>query len=178
VKLTRAAESAYGLQSYGGAPSIDGVQVVELRRHADDGGSMTELGRLERGALDGVTGFELAQVNYSVLQPGTIKAFHVHRRQTDVWYVPPEDRVLLVLADVREGSATEGNRMRIVLGNGASRQVVVPPGVAHGCRNLAESISRVIYFADLRFSPDPERCDEGRLPWDFFGQEIWEVSKE
>jgi dTDP-4-dehydrorhamnose 3,5-epimerase len=177
VKLTSDAEKAYTLQDYASRPSIDGVRVVDLRRHADDGGAMTELGRLDGGRLDGFDGFRVAQVNYSILEPDVLKAFHVHRRQTDVWYVPPEDRVLLVLVDVRDGSKTEGSRMRIVLGNGASRQVLVPPGVAHGCRNLSGSPSRVIYFTDVQFAPDPAECDEGRLPWDFLGPEIWEITK-
>ena len=34
--------------------------------------------------------------------------FHLHERQTDVWYVPPSDKLLLVLADVRTGSKSEG----------------------------------------------------------------------
>ena len=49
-------------------------------------------------------GFEVRQVNYSEMDPGVIKAFHLHRRQTDVWFVPPGDKMLLVLLDVRAGS--------------------------------------------------------------------------
>ena len=43
--------------------------------------------------------------------------------------------------------------------------------------NVVVSPSRRIYFVDVQFSTD-EHCDEGRLPWDHFGAEIWEVSKE
>src|SRR5258705_58804 len=83
--------------------AIDGVEVRPLRRFGEDGGSMTELARFAAGAPDGLAGFSLAQLNYSVLQPQVLKGFHVHHRQTDVWFVPPEDRVLLVLVDVRAG---------------------------------------------------------------------------
>ncbi len=112
------------------------------------------------------------------MQPGAIKAFHLHRRQTDVWFVPPEDRILMVLVDMRAGSSSEGVRQRIMLGDGNSRLVRVPPGVAHGCRNLSRTESRILYLTDLLFDPDPERCDEGRLPWDFAGAEIWDIVKE
>jgi len=116
-------------------------------------------------------------VNYSVLEPLAIKAFHLHTRQTDVWYVPPSDKLLLVLADVRKGSPTEGMVMRFVLGDGNSRLVRIPPGVAHGCKNLRpQSPTAIIYFVDVQFSTD-DQCDEGRLPWDHFGAQVWDVER-
>ncbi len=179
MKLTDEAEGRFRKQDYTRAkPTIEGVRVVELRRFHDDGGSMTELGRLQGGRLDGVDGFTIAQINYSTLEPGAIKAFHVHRVQTDIWYVPPEDRMLFVLADVRKGSSTEAARMRLILGDARSLLVVVPPGVAHGCRNLGRVAARIVYFTDLQFSPEPDRTDEGRLPWDFLGADVWELTRE
>jgi dTDP-4-dehydrorhamnose 3,5-epimerase len=177
VKLSPEAQRAYRKQRYGEPPTIDGAEVVELRRFVDETGAMTELLRLDEGRPRGVDGFALAQVNYSTLEPGAIKAFHLHLRQTDVWYVPPEDRVLLVMVDQRQGSPTSSNRVRLVLGDGASRLVRIPPGVAHGCKNLASHPGRVLYFTDLHFSADPETSDEGRLPWDFFGAELWETPR-
>lgn len=177
VELSPDAKRAFHLQSYAPADRIEGVEIVELRRHHDDSGSFTELGRLQAGALAGLPGFTVRQVNYSEMPPGVIKAFHLHTRQTDVWYVPPADRLLLVLLDVRAGSPTEGRRMRLMLGDGASRLVRIPPGVAHGVRNLGPGVGRVIYFVDEEFSPDPQRCDEGRLPWDFAGPDVWDVRR-
>ena len=178
VEFTPAADAAYGKQDYSPKRRIDGVEIVELKRFNDDGGAMTELGRLDGGAHKGLEGFEVRQVNYSVLEPLAIKAFHLHTRQTDVWYVPPSDKVLLVLADVREGSPTEGDVMRFVLGDGNSRLVRIPPGVAHGCKNLRPAErGAIVYFVDVQFSVGAE-CDEGRLPWDHFGADVWEVARE
>jgi dTDP-4-dehydrorhamnose 3,5-epimerase len=177
MDLTPHAKRAFQLQAYGGAPSIDGVEIVELRRHHDDGGSMTELARLTDGRPEALPGFAARQVNYSEVEPGAIKAFHLHVRQTDVWYVPPSDRMLVVLVDVRQGGATEGAKLRLVLGDGTSRLLRIPPGVAHGVRNLGAATGRIIYFADLHFSPEPATCDEGRLPWDFAGAEIWDPTR-
>ncbi len=178
MKLSADADSVLRVQRYDGSPSIDGVELIELRRFNDDGGSMMELFRFNEPRPAGLAGFEPQQLNFSVVQPGAIKAFHLHRRQTDVWFVPPEDRILRVLVDMRAGSSSEGVRRRIMLGDGNSRLVRVPPGVAHGCRNLSRTESRILYLADLLFDPDPERCDEGRLPWDFAGAEIWDIVKE
>jgi len=135
MDLTDAAKRAYTLQDYSPAPAIDGVEVAELKRFTDDGGSFVELGRLSRGLHATFPGFEVKQINYSEMEPGAIKAFHLHQRQTDVWFVPPGDKLLLVLLDLREGSSTRDVRRRMVLGDGASRLVLIPPGVAHGVKN-------------------------------------------
>src|SRR5512143_1587986 len=108
MDLTPQAKRAFHVQTYAPAPVIDGVQIVQLTRHTDDGGSMTELARLDDGVAQGIAGFAVRQVNFSELAPGVIKAFHVHARQTDVWYVPPSDRMLVVLLDVRQTSPTQG----------------------------------------------------------------------
>lgn len=175
--LNEDANKRFSVQEYGPAPAIEGVEIVSLRRFHDDGGSMTELGRLNSGVHRDLPGFEVRQVNYSEVEPGAIKAFHLHRRQTDVWFVPPSGKLLVVLGDVRTGSPTEGTVRRLVLGDGASTLVRIPPGVAHGCRNLLAVRSQIVYFVDVQFDPDPSRCDEGRLPWDHFGADIWEVVK-
>jgi dTDP-4-dehydrorhamnose 3,5-epimerase len=173
MNLSDEAKRAFSLQDYSPAPAIDGVQVVDLKRFNDDGGALTELGRLQGGLHAAFPGFEVKQINYSELEPGVIKAFHLHRRQTDVWFVPPGDKMLLVLLDVRAESKNVHQRM--VLGDGTSRLVRIPPGVAHGVKNLAAARGRVIYFVDTHFSPAPDQCDEGRLPWDLAGAEVWDV---
>ena len=177
MELRDDAKRLFGTQDYAPAPKIQGVEILDLKWHADDGGALTELGRFTAGVHDAFPGFTLAQVNYSEIEAGAIKAFHLHRRQTDIWYVPPDDKLLLVLVDVRAESPTEGITMRLILGGGNSRLVRIPPGVAHGVRNLALGKGHIIYFVDVKFSPDPASCDEGRLPWDYAGPDIWDVSR-
>ena len=177
MEFTPDAKRAFHVQAYGASPLIEGVTLVPLTRHTDDGGALTELARLADGHVAGLEGFTLRQVNFSELAPGTIKAFHLHVRQTDVWYVPPGARMLIVLLDVRQGSKTEGARMRFVLGDGASRLLRIPPGVAHGVRNVGRAMGRIVYFTDVHFSAEPSSCDEGRLPWDFAGADVWDVTR-
>jgi dTDP-4-dehydrorhamnose 3,5-epimerase len=177
TQFSDAAQSKYAVQDYRPRRSIEGLVLVPLKRFNDDGGSMSELARLDDGLVQDLPGFQARQINYSVMEPLAIKAFHLHRRQTDVWFVPPSDKILLVVADVRAGSPTEGLVQRIVLGDGNSRLVRIPPGVAHGARNLRPAAPGVIvYFVDLHFSVD-EQCDEGRLPWDHFGAQVWDVER-
>jgi len=42
---------------------------------------------------------------------------------------------------------------------------------------VSAATSTIIYFVDVQFAVD-DSCDEGRIPWDHFGAEIWEVSRE
>ncbi len=177
MELNDRAQDAFSCQNYESIPPIEGVEVVALRRFNDDGGNMTELLRLAEGKHAQIPGFVVKQVNYSEMEAGAIKAFHLHHRQTDVWYVPPGDKILLILHDCRAGSPTEGQTRRMVLGDGNSLLVRIPPGVAHGARNLGTRIGRIVYFVDLHFSTESGECDEGRLSWDHLGAEIWEVEK-
>jgi dTDP-4-dehydrorhamnose 3,5-epimerase len=177
MNLSDDAKRVFSIQDYGPPREIAGVEIVELKRFTDDGGSFLELGRLTRGLHATFPGFEVRQVNYSEMDPGVIKAFHIHRRQTDVWFVPPGDKMLLVLLDVRAGSPSEGVQRRLVLGDGTARLVRIPPGVAHGVKNLAPARGRIIYFVDTHFSSASDQCDEGRLPWDFAGAQVWDVTR-
>lgn len=177
IRFTPDADAAYSVQDYSPKDQIQGLEIHELARFNDDGGAMTELARLDGGQLQGLSGFEARQVNFSVMEPGAIKAFHLHTRQTDVWYVPPADKGLLVVGDVREGSPTAGQVRRIVLGDTRSRLIRIAPGIAHGVRNLMpDRQMTIVYFVDVQFSTD-EQCDEGRLPWDHFGAEVWETER-
>jgi dTDP-4-dehydrorhamnose 3,5-epimerase len=177
VELHPDAKRVFRLQSYTATPRIEGVEIVELTRHHDEGGSLTELLRLTEGRAAAMAGFTVRQINYSELEPGVVKAFHLHTRQTDIWYVPPADRMLVVLFDARQSARMERAPMRFMLGDGASRLVRIPPGVAHGVRNLGPSPGRIIYFVDLPFSADPAQCDEGRLPWDYLGADVWDMGR-
>jgi len=177
MKISKTIQSTLKLQDYSKKPTIDGVKIVQLRRFNGDGGSFTEIACLTNGALNDLPEVKIVQINYSEVEPGVIKAFHVHFQQIDVWYVPPSDKVMLILADLREDSATKDIIMKIILGDGNSKLVMIPSGVAHGCRNISGKASRIFYFMDKNFTDDPRKCDEYRLPWDHFGAEIWEVQK-
>lgn len=177
MKISDAISKVVKFQDYSKKPVIDGVKVINLKRFNDDGGSLTELARISEGLMNDFSGVKIAQINYSEMDPGTVKAFHIHLKQTDIWYVPPSDKILLFLTDLRDDSPTKNVIMRIVLGDGNSKLVLIPPGVAHGCKNLSHSTSRIIYFMDMNFSEEQDKCDEGRLPWDFFGADVWELQK-
>src|SRR2546429_4794380 len=99
MDLTPDAKRAFHVQSYGPGPSIDGVELVELKRFSDDGGTMTELARLADGRPQAFAGFTLRQGNYSEGEAGASQAFHVHLRPTGILVVPPRGRLLVGLVE-------------------------------------------------------------------------------
>ena len=140
------------VQDYQGVPPIAGVEFLALRQMMDDGGDFMELARTDgKGELVAKPGFAPNQMNYSRVVPGAVKAFHLHFGQEDVWFVPPTDRLLMGLVDVREASPTYQQRMRFVLGGGATRMVYVPRGVAHGVANPWAQTAQIIYFVNQQF---------------------------
>jgi hypothetical protein len=34
-----------------------------------------------------------------------------------------------------------------------------------------------MYFVDVQFTAEPAESDEGRLPWDYLGADVWEVTR-
>lgn len=162
-------------QSYASAGAIDGVRFIELRLFGDEGGDFCELTRFAAdGALENLPGWKPAQASYSFMEPGTIKGWHLHRHQDDLWFIPPHDRLLVGLLDVREGSPTYGKSMRFAMGAGKCRLLYIPKGVAHGVANRSSVPASMVYFVNRQF--DAENPDEHRLPWDLLGAEFWEIT--
>jgi dTDP-4-dehydrorhamnose 3,5-epimerase len=164
-------------QDYTPQGRIDGVEFVEIKNFASEDGAFCEMGRLDnKGNLEAIPDYKVEQISYSLMLPGSIKAWHLHFNQEDVWYVPPDDRLLVGLVDMRKFSETKEAKMRFVMGAGKSQLLYIPRGVAHGAANLGPKESRIIYFTNQKFSV--EDTDERRLPWDTFGDDFWKYKYE
>lgn len=162
------------VQDYSKKDVIQGVAFYEIKNFVSEDGSFSELGRLtKKGELEAIKGFRVAQVNYSKVMPGAIKAWHLHFSQEDVWYVPPTEHLLVGLLDLRKDSLTKNVSMRFVQGSGKSQLLYIPRGVAHGYVNVANRPMHMVYFVNQNF--DPENSDEWRLPWDFLGSDFWKI---
>src|SRR5262249_22057241 len=114
---------------------------------------------------------------YSTMMPGAVKAFHLHFTQNELWFVPPECRLVMGLCDVRDKSPTSGVSMRFVMGDGNARFVYIPAGVAHGAANLSQTTGHIIYFMDQQSPPEPDKTDAKRLPWDVLGADFWDMER-
>lgn len=142
------------------ADLIADVEIVEGKLWPDDRGFFTELFRLggEEAWARGFT--PRAQVSAALSYPGTIKAVHYHRRQTDLW-TPVRGQLQVVLFDLRLESSTFGRVNTIYAGEWRPWRLRIPPGVGHGYKVVSTEPALMIYATDRFYDPD----DEGRIPY-------------
>ena len=156
-------ECEYGIGSVILAPDspklIDGVRILPLALWPDDRGWFLEVARLGQGP---VAEFDPAttQVSSALSYPGTIKAFHFHRHQTDYW-VPVAGMLQVALVDLRRGSRTFGVKNTIYVGQLRSWSIIVPPGVGHGYKVIGADPAVLVYVTNRVYNPE----DEGRIAY-------------
>jgi dTDP-4-dehydrorhamnose 3,5-epimerase len=178
VSLSEQARSALTFQQYAPAPRIEGVQLRRLPRHHSENGWFMEYLRLDGGAArggDGAPALQVRQISLSSAEPHRVNAFHIHPRveQNELWCVV-KGQLLVWLADCRTGSRSEGVRQKVVLHGEDPALLYIPAGVAHGYRSGSEG-ALLLYAMDQQF--DPADPNEGRLPWDHFGADLWDEDR-
>ena len=140
------------------AGAIDGVVVKPLRVIPDDRGRLMEILRSDDPLFAG-----FGQVYMTTTYPGVVKAWHMHRAQTD-HMVALLGMFRLALFDAREGSPTRGTLQEVHMGEYNPVLVVIPPGVYHGWTCVSEREGMVVNLPDRLYNyADP---DEFRLPYD------------
>lgn len=136
---------------------IDGVIFNELITHVDERGFFREIIRNTDDFFE--EGF--GQWSHSLMYTGVTKAWHIHQKQVDWWYVV--GGVLKVaLHDARPDSSSYKETMGLFLGENQSTGVLrIPPGVAHGCKCISGPVN-LFYITSNVYNPE----DEGRIPYD------------
>lgn len=163
-------------QSYSKKLKIEGVQVLDLPLFTSEDGYFLEIARLKKDAtLQDLPDIKLRQLSYSVVNPGGIKAWHIHYKQEDVWFIPPESKATVGLYDLRTGSSTKGVSNKLILGSHKAQLLLIPRGVAHGIANNSQQPIAMFYLLNQQF--DMQNPDEYRLPWDLLGSNFWEPVK-
>lgn len=172
IKLTASADSALRYQRYDQQPTIEGVLYASLTKHRALEGWFMELYRLTDGTLTQPDlPLNLRQLSLSRAEPHRRNAFHVHpkRPQDELWCVL-DGSMLVWLVDVRAESSTSTVKRRYLLSGEAPALLYIPSGVAHGYQ-AGPAGALLLYGMSGQFDPDDP--NEGRLPWDHFGAELW-----
>lgn len=171
-KLSEGAQQALTFQNYPAAPAIEGVWTNALKKRRSDNGFFMEYARVTDSGVESLpVPFELRQLSVSHAEPGRVNAFHIHPNepQNELWTVL-EGQLKVWLIDLRAGSPTEGHRRAVILSGEEPVQLFIPAGVAHGYQ-AGPTGALLFYAMDQQFSL--QKPNEGRLPWDFFGAELW-----
>jgi len=149
-----------------GSGRIAGVIVRDLRVNRDPRGTLTELLRIDWPDVFGEA-MPFAQVYTSTTQPGVARdedRWHVHRHQTDRFYCVA-GRIVVAIADARNGSPTRGRVMLVELAASADApaplMVTSPPGTLLGFVVTSASPATLLNFPNRLYDPE----DEGRTPF-------------
>jgi dTDP-4-dehydrorhamnose 3,5-epimerase len=138
---------------------IDGVRLQPFDLWPDDRGYFLEVIRMKQGLAAAFVP-ETTQVSAALSYAGTIKAFHFHHYQTDLW-APSAGVFQVALVDLRADSPTFGVKNTIYVGDLRPWQILIPPGVGHGYKLVGERAGMLVYVTNQLYNPK----DEGRIPY-------------
>lgn len=142
---------------------IEGVKIKKLKVWQDKPdlkqpnvkpGFLMEVLRSDEGLLQ-----KFGQTTFTVAYPGTIKAFHWHKKQDDLWFVAT-GKAMIVLHDLRKNSKTYGKTQVIYAGKDDYKLIVIPAGVAHGYKVVSNEPVLLFYHTTEPYNaknPDEER---------------------
>lgn len=174
MKRVRIGENKYAniyQMKYGGGSHIEGVQIISLQDCIIENSTFSEVMRLKNGIIATIPHFRVAQINRVCLLPGTIKAWHLHFKQNEIWYVHRSDRLIVGLWDIRKYSTSLGVVKRFSMGGGVSELLHIPYGVAHGSYVISDRPVDLYVFVSQRFNI--KSPDEKRIPWNSLGDGFW-----
>jgi dTDP-4-dehydrorhamnose 3,5-epimerase len=143
---------------------IEGVTLTPLRRIADERGAVFHMLREDDPAFE-----RFGEIYFSLVYPGVVKGWHIHKRMT-LNYAVPVGMVKLVCYDDREGSATRGVIQELHIGELNYQLVTIPPGVWNGFKGEGAAPALVANCATEAHDPEEiERLDpfSEAIPYDW-----------
>jgi dTDP-4-dehydrorhamnose 3,5-epimerase len=156
--------------------SIPDVLVIEPKIHGDQRGYFVETFRQDK--LEQTLGYKVnfIQNNESKSSKGVLRGLHFqlapHAQSKLVRVI--EGAVLDVCVDIRIGSPSFGQHVKVVLSGENKKQIFIPRGFAHGFVVLTDTAT-FAYKVDNYYSPE---CDRG-LTFDDAELNIdWQLPKE
>jgi dTDP-4-dehydrorhamnose 3,5-epimerase len=145
---------------------IDGVKIKKLKVIPDERGRLMEILRADDELFE-----RFGQVYATTTYPGVVKAWHLHRKQTDN-IVCIQGMIKLVVYDPREESPTFQDVNQIYLGVHNPVLVQVPANVYHGWKCISQEEALIVNLPTDVYNyerPDEERIDphDNDIPYDW-----------
>lgn len=131
----------------------------------------------DRGSLRFINEFDFKDVKrfYQVENhdDDIVRAFHGHMKEAKYVYVA-SGSIILCLAKLNADKKLDKNAKieRLVVSASKPKIIYVPSGYANGFKAL-EKNTKIIFFSTTTLQES--LGDDYRFPYDFFGEEIWEV---
>lgn len=143
---------------------IEGVQIIPLKQIPDERGKVMHMLRCDDPHFE-----KFGEIYFSVVYPGVVKGWHLHRKMT-LNYAVVSGNIKLVLYDNRENSKTKGEIMELFIGEDNYCLVRIPPLVWNGFKGIGIKPAIVANCATIPHDPneivrmDPFKND---IPYDW-----------
>lgn len=144
--------------------TIDGVKVIPLKQIVDERGKVMHMLKATDPHFQ-----KFGEIYFSCAWPGTIKAWHIHKRMT-LNNVVLSGMAKLVMYDLRPKATTKGELMEVFLGEDNYVLVQIPPGIANGYKAYGD---KLVVLANCATEPhDPEEIERidpftKKIPYDW-----------
>lgn len=126
---------------------IHGVKVSPLRQIIDERGKVMHMLRSDSELFQ-----SFGEMYFSTVNPGAVKAWHLHKKMT-LNYAVPHGGIKFVLFDPREDSPTFGQTQEIYLGPDNYNLVTVPPNIWNGFKGVSHFPALVANCASIPHDP-------------------------
>ncbi|MGE3974374.1 MAG: dTDP-4-dehydrorhamnose 3,5-epimerase family protein [Bdellovibrionales bacterium] len=126
---------------------IQGVKITPLKQILDERGKIMHMLRNDSPLFQ-----KFGEIYFSAVEPGAIKAWHIHKEMT-LNYAVPHGKIKLVLYDDRPDSPSYKKLQEIYLSPENYCLVTIPPMVWNGFKGVAQYPSIVANCSDIPHSP-------------------------
>jgi dTDP-4-dehydrorhamnose 3,5-epimerase len=143
---------------------IQGVEVTPLRRIPDERGAVLHMLRADSPVFE-----RFGEIYFSLVHPGVVKGWHIHREMT-LNYAVPVGMVKLVCFDDRLDSPTRGAVQELHIGELNYALVTIPPLVWNGFKGEGTATALVANCASIPHDPgEIDRVDpfDNDIPYDW-----------
>ncbi|MEE9569832.1 MAG: dTDP-4-dehydrorhamnose 3,5-epimerase family protein [Candidatus Binatia bacterium] len=143
---------------------IQGVDFHPLKQIPDERGRVMHMLRRDDPWFE-----RFGEIYFSVVYPGVVKGWHLHKVMT-LNYAVIVGRIKLVLYDEREDSPTRGKLQEIFAGEDNYCLITVPPNVWNGFKGLGVEPAIVANCATEPYDPSEIVRSEpfsDRIPYDW-----------
>jgi len=143
---------------------IQGVDFHPLKQIPDERGRVMQMLRRDDPWFE-----RFGEIYFSVVYPGVVKGWHLHKVMT-LNYAVIVGRIKLVLYDERKDSPTRGKLQEIFAGEDNYCLITVPPNVWNGFKGLGVEPAVVANCATEPYDPSEiVRSDpfSDRIPYDW-----------
>lgn len=143
---------------------INGVLVKPLSQITDERGKVMHMLRTDEPHFE-----QFGEIYFSVVYPGVVKGWHLHKEMT-LNYAVISGMIKLVLYDLREDSPTKGEIQELFIGEDNYVLVKIPPKIWNGFKGIGAKLAILANCATIPHRPDEiERLDpvNNDIPYDW-----------